>query len=226
MNYCLQTMQSIDVDMIGILDADGRLSQDVFKEVAMKRIVHGSRVLQGPVFQVNNFGDVSIVGVAAGLELALHHLTELPLNLLKTDTLQFLAGTNYFIDTKCIVQAGGWDQAALVEDAELALRLYAERKIVGDWINAPELEQTPANFAVYRKQRERWVRGHISLIAQIRKANLAFSDKLRFYNKIFLSQFRFLFDIGLPILSIYLMVVGAYTYFHSFFTYFQPIFFN
>jgi cellulose synthase/poly-beta-1,6-N-acetylglucosamine synthase-like glycosyltransferase len=211
--------------MIGILDADGRLHTDVLKEVAMKRMQNGAKLLQGPVFQVGNFNDVSIVGRAAGLELALHHLTELPAQLNRDNNLQFLAGTNYFIDTKCIVDAGGWDQHALVEDAEIALRLYTKSKIVGDWLNSPEIEQTPPNFAVYRKQRHRWVRGHIDLIKQIHDSALTKLEKTRLYNKIIFSQLRFIFDVGLPILSIYLMIAGAYSYIHPAFVYISIILF-
>lgn len=225
LNYCLQNVAVNDVDVIGILDADGRLHNNILKEVAMKRIIHGSKILQGPVFQVNNFKHVSIIGIAAGLELALHHLTELPYRLNKKNAVQFLAGTNYFIETKSIQSSGGWNQHALVEDAELALRIYVKDRTVGEWLNSPELEQTPANFAVYRKQRERWVRGHIDLIAQIRKSNLPLREKLHFYNKIFLSQFRFIFDIGLPILAIYLMVSGLYIYMHPVFWYLSIVLF-
>lgn len=219
LNFCLQSVDLASVDLVGVLDADGRLHDDILKEVAMKRITEGSKLLQGPVFQVTNFTNASIVGVAAGLELALHHLTELPYRLNQKNTAQFLAGTNYFIDATCIQNLGGWNQHALVEDAELALRMYIKDRTVGEWLNCPELEQTPASFAIYRKQRERWVRGHIDLVAQIRQSNLPMRDKLHFYNKILLSQFRFILDIGLPVLAIYLMFSGLYMYAHPVFTY-------
>lgn len=225
LNYCLQSVDTRFIDMIGILDADGRLHPDVLKEVALKRMRDGAKLLQGPVFQVGNFKDVSIVGRAAGLELALHHLTELPSKLNLANRMQFLAGTNYFIDTNCIVNAGGWDQTALVEDAEIALRLYTKSGIVGEWLNSPEIEQTPPNFAVYRKQRHRWVRGHIDLIAQIHDSDLRRGEKFRLYNKIIFSQLRFLFDVGLPILSIYLIISGAYSYIHPIFGYISIILF-
>ena len=225
LNYCLQKIEKDNIDMIGILDADGRLHPNVLKEVAMKRLQWNSKVLQGPVFQVNNFKNVSIIGVAAGLELALHHLTELPTRLMKKNALQFLAGTNYFIDRMSIIKAGGWNQNALVEDAELALRLYLLDGTVGEWLNSPELEQTPANFSIYRRQRERWVRGHLDLLSQVHRSSLSCSSKFYFYSKIFISQFRFLFDVGLPILSIYFMYVGAFIYLSPFFGFLSIILF-
>ena len=210
LNYCLQVIDHSDIDMIGILDADGRLHPSVLKEVAYNRIVNKSKLLQGPVFQVNNYNDVSIVGKTAGLELALHHLTDLPHRLNKKGKMQFLAGTNYFIDPTYITSAGGWDQTALVEDAEIALRLYIKDRIVGEWLNSPELEQSPANFSIYKKQRERWVRGHLDLLKQIKQSQLSFWDKFYLYQKILFSQSRIVVDVGLPIVAIYLMFVGGY----------------
>ena len=219
LNYCLQLLNDSDIDMIGILDADGRMHRDVLKEVAKKRIVQKSKVLQGPVLQVNNFKNVTIVGVAAALELAMHYLTELPEHLKREGKLQFFAGTNYFIDLNCIKHARGWDQHALVEDAELALRLYMEEGVVGDWLDAPEVEQTPQNFKIYRKQRERWARGHLDLLPRIRKSSLSFKEKIHFYNKILFAQFRFVWDFGLLVISWFLLFAGAHQYVDQFWTY-------
>lgn len=219
LNYCLQKVDRFKLDMIGVLDADGRLHQNVLAEVAYRRLKDNAMVLQGSVFQVNNFANVSLVGVAAGIELALHHLTELPSRLMKEGALQFLAGTNYFVDTNSIKRVKGWDQNALVEDAELALRLYISEKIVGEWLHTPELEQTPAKFSVYKKQRERWVRGHLEILKQIYYSRLSIKEKLYFFNKILLSQFRFLFDLGLPLVSISFMLFGTYVYLHPIFFY-------
>lgn len=214
LNYALQVLENgsnwLDPDLIGVLDADGRLHPNVLKEAAYKRITSGSQLLQGPVLQISNYNNVSLIGVAAGIELAIHHLTELPNNLLRSKRAQFLAGTNYFIDKDLISRVGGWDQDALVEDAELALRIYIHTRIKAEWIGSPEIEQTPENFSVYRKQRRRWVRGHLDLIKVIRQANLSFGDKLYFFWKILSSQFRFIFDLGFPILAIGFLIAGLF----------------
>ncbi|MEN8131814.1 MAG: DUF2334 domain-containing protein [Pseudomonadota bacterium] len=225
LNYVLQTLQDReasnqalpslqsgsawdDYEMIGILDADGRLHPNVLKEVAYKRITYNSRLLQGPVFQVSNFGQVSLVGMCAALELAVHHLTTLPKRLLKGGKLQFVAGTNYFIDKDVIVDAGGWDCGALVEDAELALRLYVRDGVTAEWLDSPEIEQTPASFSIYRRQRERWVRGHFMLLQDVRRAKLALTEKLYLYNKIAFAQFRFIPEFTLAVLMIVFMFMG------------------
>ncbi len=226
LNYCLQKIGRFRLAMVGVLDADGRLHTDVLKEVAYRRIQDNSKILQGSVFQVSNFSKVTIVGVAAGLELALHHLTELPHRLMQQGVLQFLAGTNYFVDCASIKKAGGWDQDALVEDAELAVRLYLSENIVGEWLHTPELEQTPARFSIYRKQRERWVRGHIAILKQIYYSQLPFKEKLYFGNKIVASQFRFILDLGLPVLSLVLLFSGVFISMNMIVFYFSLLLFG
>jgi cellulose synthase/poly-beta-1,6-N-acetylglucosamine synthase-like glycosyltransferase len=201
--------------MLGILDADGRLDKHVLKEIAYRRLRNNSKLLQGSVFQVSNYDQVSIVGVVAGLELAIHHLTELPTRMLNA-RVQFLAGTNYFIDKDLIQTVMGWDQHSLVEDAELALRIYEKQRVIAEWILKPELEQSPENFRVYRRQRERWARGHLVLLRAIKNADITWREKLTFYSKVFLSQFRFLTDLFLFFLAIILMFLGAFAYLSPF----------
>jgi cellulose synthase/poly-beta-1,6-N-acetylglucosamine synthase-like glycosyltransferase len=204
--------------MIGLLDADGRLHPNVLQEAAYLRLAKKAKLLQGPVYQVTNFAQVSLVGVAAGLELAIHHMTELPDRLRYGNKLQFLAGTNYFIDTKVIREAGGWDQHALVEDAELALRLYANKRITGHWLNVVEKEQTPPSFKVYRRQRERWARGHLYLISYIRHSNLSLWQKTDLLFRILTTQYRSFFDVGLFVFALALLFSSALHGMGPFFT--------
>lgn len=215
LEYLATTAEWEHLDLLGVLDADGRLDKHVLKEIAYRRIKNNSKLLQGSVFQVSNYDQVSIVGVVAGLELAIHHLTELPTRMLNSKV-QFLAGTNYFIDKDLIKTVLGWDQNALVEDAELALRIYVEKNVIAEWILKPELEQSPENFRVYRKQRERWARGHLVLLRAIKDANITFHEKVMFYFKVFFSQFRFLTDLLLFALAIVLMFLGAFAYLSPF----------
>lgn len=219
LNFALEYLTTIPewkhLDMLGVLDADGRLDRDVLKEIAYRRIKDNSRLLQGSVFQVSNYDQVSMVGVVAGLELAIHHLTELPTRMLNSKV-QFLAGTNYFIDKDLIKSVMGWDQHSLVEDAELALRIYVEEKVIAEWILRPELEQSPENFRVYRRQRERWARGHLVLLRAIKNADITLREKITFYFKVFFSQFRFIPDLFLFSLAIVLMFLGAFAYLSPF----------
>jgi cellulose synthase/poly-beta-1,6-N-acetylglucosamine synthase-like glycosyltransferase len=215
LEYLRTTPEWNHLTMLGILDADGRLDKNVLKEIAYRRIKNNSKLLQGSVFQVSNYDQVSIVGVIAGLELAIHHLTELPSRMLHSKV-QFLAGTNYFLDKDLIQNVMGWDQHALVEDAELALRIYVQQRVIAEWVLRPELEQSPENFRVYRKQRERWARGHLVLLRAIKDADITLREKITFYFKVFFSQFRFLTDLFLFFLAIVLMFLGGFAYLSPF----------
>ena len=227
LNYALQTLlndtHSHTIDMIGVLDADGRLHPHVLKEVAYKRLSQNSMLLQGPVFQITNFLQASLTGKIAGLELAIHHLTEVADHLMSGWRFQFLAGTNYFIDKNLIAQVRGWNQHALVEDAELALRIYAQTGITAQWLNWVEQEQTSPSFRIYRKQRERWARGHLHLLAYIRHSRIPRWEKIALSHKILSDQYRVLFDIGLPIFAISLIFFGALRDLSFFFTFLSMV---
>ena len=227
LNYALQALNTDSrwdtVEMIGILDADGRLDVNVLQEVAYKRIKNKSRILQGPVFQISNFKDITLTGISAGLELAIHHLTELPKRILGKE-FQFLAGTNYFIDKGVITSVGGWDQDTLVEDAELAIRIYCRFYLKTEWLDSPELEQSPENIKIYIKQRERWARGHFYLIKYIFKSTLPFKDKFYLMERIILAQTRFLFDFCIPSLALFLTFWGYITHASSIFPFISTLF--
>lgn len=206
LNYVLGRMKVARrwsyADFIGVLDADGRLDANVLKEVAYKHLSTGAELFQGPVFQVSNFASVSLSGVAAGLELAIHHLTALPHKLTnKQRDPQFLAGTNYFISKNMLIDLGGLNHTALVEDAELSLRVYINRGQTAEWLSWPEIEQTPENVHVYFRQRERWSIGHLELISHIRKSPLSVYEKLKFISLVYVNMLRFFVDVGIPIVS-------------------------
>lgn len=211
LNWALEWMQNDpdlrDVQFIGIVDADGRLNPQVLREAASK-IVDGARLLQGPVLQISNISNVTPVGMLAGLELANYHYTSLANDRSFSGFPKFLAGTNYFVEKSAMVAVGGWDQTALVEDADLAVRLYETCGLKLDWLWSPEVEQTAPNFSIYKRQRERWVRGHLVLIKPIMRSKLPLSARAYLLGKIVSSQFRFLFDIAFPILALALFIGG------------------
>lgn len=184
LNYALEHLQAVArlPDLIGVLDADGRLHPDVLLEAGWRHLVHGSLVLQGPVFQISNLDRVDLFGVMAGIELSIYHLSCLATQLHSRRFYpRFLAGTNYFICPHRLLAAGGWRSQALVEDADLGLRLFLGQRLRADWLPCPELEQTAPSLSVYLKQRHRWALGHLQLLPQIHQASLHGFAKLRLY---------------------------------------------
>lgn len=212
LNYALQTHRLPKswkkVDFIGVLDADGRLNQHVLKEAALESLQKNAQILQGPVYQVSNLSKVSIVGVMAGLELARFHLTNMLPRLMHQQKIQFLAGTNYFITRSLLDDVRGWDQRAMVEDAELALRVYTKSRLVASALTLPEVEQTPASFKIYRKQRERWARGYFEILDTVLYAHIPFVAKITFIRKILVSQLRFVLDLTLPVIALFFLIMG------------------
>jgi len=206
LNYALQYIQQdarlSTADMLGVLDADGRMHRHALREVAHLVLAKNERLVQGPVFQISNLPEVGLMGKAAGIELSIYHLSTLSRQLMSgRDTARFLAGTNYFIKPSLMVEVGGWDDTALVEDAELGLRLYLQKRVKPAWLSCHEVEQTPPDCATYLRQRQRWALGHFQLLPIIARSNLPWFSKLRLRAKVLHSIFMCPFDVGLPIVS-------------------------
>lgn len=215
LNYCIEYMRYTgdidDIEMIGILDADGRLDTHALKEIAALRMKNKSKILQGVVLGVSNIKNINIVGLGALIEGAVHHLTFMTHRLLsKRKKLIFLAGTNYFFERELLFEVGGWDAGSLVEDAELGLRTYVLTGHTADWYSCPEIEQSPADFKTYFKQRERWARGHFQLIPFVAESNVNIFHKLYLISKIYVNAYSSIWHLGLPLIGWFLMGIGAY----------------
>lgn len=187
LNYALDVLLSSEhkVDLIGILDADGRLNSHVLIEAAIRFVRDGSAVLQGPVLQISNLDRVDLFGVMAGVELSMHHLSSLATELQsKRRYARFLAGTNYFICPHLLSSVGAWNSLSLVEDAELGLRIFFRTGRWASWLPCPEIEQTSPSLQIYLRQRHRWALGHLQLLPQIHQASLHSIDKLFLFWKV------------------------------------------
>lgn len=213
LNYALQYLRDDErlsqADMLGILDADGRMHPQTLREVAFKRLRDDAKVLQGPVFQISNYPNVTLSGKAAGIELSIYHLSTLAYRLRNgRHSAEFLAGTNYFLDLDIMIELDGWNEQALVEDAELGLRLFLEKQIKPGWLSCHEIEQTPPDHKVYLKQRQRWALGHFQLFPMIRKAALPLGSKIFLSGRVLSAILKSPIDIALPILGWVALFLG------------------
>jgi cellulose synthase/poly-beta-1,6-N-acetylglucosamine synthase-like glycosyltransferase len=75
-----------------------------------------------------------------------------------------LPGTNFIIRKSVMAEVGGWDIAALTEDAELSLRILEGGYLIKFVPYAVTWEQEPETLAVWFKQRTRWARGNFYLM--------------------------------------------------------------
>lgn len=209
LDYVRRDERLSQTDMLGVLDADGRMHPSALTEVAKRRLQRDSKLLQGPVLQISNFDKVGLVGKAAGIELSIYHLSTLARQLLsRRKTARFLAGTNYFIDAHLIMSVGGWNEKALVEDAELGLRVFLREGVTPDWLPCYEIEQTSPSRAIYLRQRQRWSLGHFQLLPMIRESELPPLTKLGLRLKILGATLMTPIDAGMPVLGWFALVVG------------------
>jgi cellulose synthase/poly-beta-1,6-N-acetylglucosamine synthase-like glycosyltransferase len=213
LNYALQHIRAdahlAQADMFGVLDADGRMHPHVLREVAFKYLRDDSKVLQGPVFQISNYPHVALSGKAAGIELSIYHLSTLAYRLRNgRHRAEFLAGTNYFIQPELMFELGGWNEQALVEDAELGLRLFLERQIKPGWHSCHEIEQTPPDYKIYLKQRQRWALGHFQLLPMVCHARIPLVRKIGLSGRVLSGILKSPMDIALPIIGWLALFLG------------------
>ena len=107
-----------------------------------------------------------------------------------------LPGTNFVIYKKVIHECGGWDEAAITEDAELSVRIYQKGWKIKFVPQAVTWEQEPESWRVWIKQRTRWVRGNNYVIRKY------FKPALLFKNRILFMEFIYLF-------ALYYLLLGA-----------------
>ena len=199
------------VDMIGIYDADARPHPDLLKFVAFRRAKENIDVIQGPVYPVSNYDKITAVPKFAGLHLAWWHRSSYPKLGREKQKLQFLAGTNYFIDKDLIKRIGGWDYGALTEDAELGLRLYSKEKRFSKWHPYEEIEQSPKNFRAFFHQRRRWAEGFLQLVPQIRKTRMPKLEKLSALSRIYTAPLTWVFTGIGPLIGPVLYLAHVYS---------------
>lgn len=83
--------------------------------------------------------------------------------------LSTLPGTNYVIWRKALDDAGGLDEDAIAEDAELSFRLYNLGYKIKFVPYAVTWEQEPQQLKVFIKQRTRWAQGMSYIIKKFLK---------------------------------------------------------
>lgn len=103
-----------------------------------------------------------------------------------------IPGTNFIIRKDLLDKIGGWNIHALTEDTELTIRIYQEGfRII--WLpTAITWEQEPEKIKIWIKQRTRWARGNISVIATYLKNIFSLKSKIAFD----LIYFTYIYVIG------------------------------
>jgi len=77
-----------------------------------------------------------------------------------------IPGTNFAIRRSILEELGGWDEKALSEDTELSFRVYNLGYYIRFFPEAVTWEQEPETLRVWWRQRTRWARGNLYVIAK------------------------------------------------------------
>lgn len=77
-----------------------------------------------------------------------------------------IPGTNYVIRRSLIEEIGGWDTKALSEDTEISFRLYRMGYYIKQMPLAVTWEQEPHLLRVWFRQRTRWAKGNLYVLAK------------------------------------------------------------
>lgn len=77
-----------------------------------------------------------------------------------------IPGTNFVIRRTILDAIGGWDEKALADDTEISFRIYMMGYKIKLQPKAVTWEQEPQVLGVWFKQRKRWVKGNLYVLAK------------------------------------------------------------
>ncbi len=104
-----------------------------------------------------------------------------------------LPGTNCVIRKDVLNACGGWDEAAITEDAELSVRIYQKGWKIKFVPTAVTWEQEPEKLGTWVRQRTRWVRGNNYVIRKFLKEALLLRNRFLSMEFIYLFLLYYLF---------------------------------
>lgn len=71
-----------------------------------------------------------------------------------------LGGTSNYFRRSALHACGGWDPYNVTEDADIGYRLARQGWRMGA-VTPPTMEEAPVTFGAWRRQRTRWIKGHL-----------------------------------------------------------------
>lgn len=119
-----------------------------------------------------------------------------------------IPGTNFIIRKDIINKIGGWDTKAIAEDTEISFRLYREGYKIRFMPLSVTWEQEPERMDVWVRQRSRWVKGNIYVLAKNFK--LLFSKEFRYvrFDLLYFSSIYFFF-LSSTLISDVMFILGT-----------------
>lgn len=121
-----------------------------------------------------------------------------------------IPGTNFVIRRSIIEKLGGWDTKAIAEDTEISFRIYQLGYKIAFHPLAVTWEQEPQVLKVWFKQRTRWAKGNIYVLAKYIKTIFKGNPKTVMFDISYFFTVYFLF-LASVIISDSLFILGIFT---------------
>ncbi|MEL0577458.1 glycosyltransferase [Pectobacterium punjabense] len=179
LNYALKITSS-DTDLIAVIDADYITEPDFIRRYV--RIFKDKNV--GFVQTSHDYYNHQSSHVMEGAYYfwTLFHKIELPSY--TEINAAFTVGTMCILRRNILEKVGGWDETALTEDSELAVRMHAQGYIGYVFADTVGRGLIPTTFSDMKKQQIRWTAGPVQQLLKHWRLYFGFSSK----NKMTLNQ--------------------------------------
>ena len=199
-------IRQVDAEIIAIYDADNTPDPDALRYLVAQLILHPElgavlgkfRTVNKNATLLTRFINIETLGFQSMLQAGrwqMHHIATLP-------------GTNFVVRAALIAELGGWDEEALTEDSELSIRIYEHGYRIKYIPYAVTYEQEPQEWAVWIRQRMRWVRGNNYVIGKFFRHIPHFKNRRLAFDLLYTLALYYVFFIAIVISDI-LFVVSA-----------------
>ncbi|MBA5203738.1 glycosyltransferase [Pectobacterium aroidearum] len=179
LNYALK-ITSFDTELIAVIDADYITEPDFIRRYV--RIFKDENV--GFVQTSHDYYNHQSSHVMEGAYYfwTLFHKVELP-SYTEINS-AFTVGTMCILRKNILEKVGGWDETALTEDSELAVRMHAQGYIGYVFADTVGRGLIPTTFSDMKKQQIRWTAGPVQQLLKHWRLYFGFSSE----NKMTLNQ--------------------------------------
>jgi cellulose synthase/poly-beta-1,6-N-acetylglucosamine synthase-like glycosyltransferase len=145
-------------EIVGVFDADSVPEKGTLRKIASYFNDQSVMAVQGKACSLNEKKNM-LTRIASMEEKA--WFQALLTGREKLNLFVPLTGSCQFVRSKVLKELGGWDETALAEDVELALRLVEKDYLVKYAPDVCSWQETPSGLGDLIRQRGRWYRGYM-----------------------------------------------------------------
>jgi biofilm PGA synthesis N-glycosyltransferase PgaC len=169
LNFCFQKSKG---EIIATYDADTVLLKNTLENAVYGMNYFNVDVLQGYNSYINREENIfTRLAVIDEILVKATLIGRTHLNLFVP-----VAGSNQYFKRQVIKNIGGWNDKFLTEDLESSVRISNARYKSAYLSSAKVLQETPASYSEYFKQRTRWLRGYHQVFLHSKKRFSTFTD--------------------------------------------------